>query len=359
MPSSFTENYESAFIDKLQASGISYEEAFICILMYFRDISRPVNEMPAIFSRYSPKLTEETIRKTFEHLCRIGLIEIGQYGALEVYKTADDYEKKLEMNTKITGLADELSKSKNLSQLSRSNNSKVELSPKGVVSAEGNYATLLSRLKGANNTIKAAMLCTKVYEETAAVIEEMANKGVHIQLLIGSDAIVKKIRGSSVNGTYQDWKARFKNTPNVEVLMFESDSAIELCSSYLIDNSVLRLVVYDYASMRSLEGYLLEVIQKGKGNINIIHWYQSKFDEEWEEAKLLKTPRVIRFLTSHYTLSILATGILVFLILYFKLTDLPFELCLILIGVSLSYFVQISYKKIRKFFKKLIIAMKE
>ena len=263
------------------------------------------------------------------------------------------------MNTKITGLADELSKSKNLSQLSRSNSSKVELSPKGVVSAEGNYATLLSRLKGANNTIKAAMLCTKVYEETAAVIEEMANKGVHIQFLVGSDDIVKKIRGSSVNGTYQDWKKRFENTPNVEVLMFESDSAIELCSSYLIDNSVLRLVVYDYASMRSLEGYLLEVIQKGKGNINIIHWYQSKFDEEWEEAKLLKTPRAIRFLTSHYTLSIFATCILVFLIIYFKLTDLPFELCLILIGVSLSYFVQISYKKIRKFFKKLIIAMKE
>ena len=65
---------------------------------------------------------------------------------------------------------------------------------------------------------------------------------------------------------------------------------------------------------------------------------------------------------SHFIEHMLFKGtrkMLVFLIIYFKLTDLPFELCLILIGVSLSYFVQISYKKIRKFFKKLIIAMKE
>ena len=68
MSTFYIEDYENEFIDRLQAGGCSYEVAHVCILMYFKEISRPISEMPAILSRYSPKLTEERIRNTFDSL---------------------------------------------------------------------------------------------------------------------------------------------------------------------------------------------------------------------------------------------------------------------------------------------------
>ena len=358
MSTFYLEDFERTYIDRLRAAGIPYADAYLCILMYFKEISRPIGEMPAIISRYSANLTEESIRKSYDKLMSNGLIEKGHYGDIEVYKTVADYENKLEKYTAIKGLALELMESKMLLLDTNHENSKVKLTARGVVSAEGNYSTLLSRLQSAHNTVKAAMLCSKVYEETAVVFEEMASKGVKIQLLVGSTELVKKVRGSSTDGTFLAWKKRLQINSNIEVRQFSRASAAELCSSYLIDDSVLRLVVFDYATMPSLDGYLIEVVQKTNSNINLVHWYKTKFDEEWQAAEEPRVPKAVRIIFSLYVISIIVTALLIIYLVCGKPEGLLYDGSLMIIGACISYIARKTFGAVRRYFKKVSTAMK-
>ena len=343
---SILENYERFFVDKIQAAGYSFEESYICILMYFREFTRPLNELPAIISRFSPHLTEEKVHSTFLKLKETGLIEEDSYGELKIYKITENFEKKLEEYTHIENLSYELTEQKSIISLLNGSKSKVNLTPKGGVSLEGNYQSLLTRLRSSRNSIKAAMLCS------------MANKGVNVQLLIGSTNIAKKIRGKSVKGTYEVWKNRFANINNVEVRQFDSESAAELCSSFLIDDSVLRLVVYDYATMPSLDGYLLEVIQQNNANVNLISWYKTKFDSEWEKSKYSDIPIVIKKIFSLNTLCLIITALLIYIYYKYHINGLAYDILLLILGACISFVCRNFYLFFSSFIKKLFVAIR-
>ena len=354
---SILEDYERYFIDKMQAGGSSFEEACICVLMYFREFSRPVSEMPAIISRFSPQLSENKVSEAFGNLVNAGLIEEGTYGELTIYKLMDKFEMKLEQYTGISNLSNEISEQKNLIYSIKKTKSRVNLSPKGGVSVEGNYQALLTRLKSARNSIKLAMLCSKVYEDIAKILEEQANKGVYVQILIGSNDITKKIRGKSVSGTFDAWNKRFTGVKNVEIRRFSNETVAELCSSYLIDDSILRLVVYDYASMPSLDGYLLEIIQQNKTNINLVSWYRRKFDEEWEKARFSNIPKFVRAICSLFTLSIITIALIIYCVYKFKIEGVLYEILLILLGACISYVCRKIYIFLVGLIRKLSIAI--
>ena len=355
----FITDYERKLIDKMQMGGVSFEEAAICTLFYFHEFSRPVAEMPMILSRYFAELTEDKVNNTFETLIDNKLIEVGQLGNLQIYRLSERFEERFQEYTKIDYIAEELIEQKKIYQESQYlHKSKVNFTPRGAVSAEGNYQTLLTRLYSANSSIKTAILCSKVYEDTAIVFEKMAKTGVRIQILIASDKLVKKVRGKTVNGTYDDWKERLKESRNIEIREFDDISATELCSSFLIDGSVLRLVVFDSATMPSLEGYLIEVVQEQNTNINLVNWYKTKFDIEWENAKFSRRSLLFKILFSRIALSLIGGVIVTIIILAFNPEGLIFELLFMLLGVCITYFCQNSYFAISSRWKRLAVAFK-
>ena len=62
----------------------------------------------------------------------------------------------------------------------------------------------------------------------------------------------------------------------------------------MIDEKKLRYVIYDPNTTTSLDGKLLEVENIYGQNINIIKWFNAKFDKAWSQGAKNKKQRMIR-----------------------------------------------------------------
>ena len=352
-------DYEQEFIDIFTNANISLSVSYVATLMYFRDWTRPISEMPAIITRYSPQFTDEEIEKAFKWAIENNLIYTTSLGKTTIYRVTDDFPVIMESITGINGLANEMIQKKKIRDLTNKKRTKVALTPLGGVSDEGNYQSLLTRLMSAQHSIKAPMFSTHVYEETARVFEEQAKKGVKIQILVSTPKLISKYRGmTTTESPYIQWKRRFKKVKNIEVREFSDESPIELCASYLVDDSLLRMVVFDYLTMPPLDGYLLELSNQSEQNINIIKWYKSKFDSAWENAKYTRIPKFFKRVFSLFTLNIIITSILIYSYFKFDINGLLYDTLLIILGASLSYIGKKILESLRSFTNKLIIAMR-
>ena len=58
-----------------------------------------------------------------------------------------------------------------------------------------------------------------------------------------------------------------------------------LTTSWILDRTLLRYDLYAPYHQRSLEGYLIEFDSRTEPELNIIHMFQTRFDEAWKRAQ--------------------------------------------------------------------------
>jgi len=346
------ESYERKYIDKLIASNISFDNAHVSILLFFREFPRPASEIPELIYRFSPSLTNEKVAESINWMINNGLAILVQKSNMQILSITDECTQKIEELSKIKGLATELSITKERIKLN------VNLVPLKKVSSGNNYDSMITRMKSARESIKMPMLCTPCHEATAIVLEEQAKNNVSILLLMGNDKIVNRIRGRSSKSKVKEWEKRFKGVRNVEIRTFSDEKAAQLCSSVLIDDSILRLVVYDCETMASLDGYLLEITKKNDQNINLINWFRLKFDESWLKADQINRPKIVNALIQEFNFVLLFDSVLIYMYFYVPMNELFSKFFVVGITLCSQNLLKRIWENYRSIFIKLYSAMK-
>ncbi len=274
---------QQRFINQITANlsaNITAAQATVAIYLYFNRLVKPENELEAILSPVATVLRDrETIGECLSWMKRQGLVQSkpDKRGNLIYIEIADDFEDKLEQITGVLGLA------KNLQAEYNRIKDDIHVESKGKVGADSrNYTEMLMRIKAAKRTVKYAVLTTEPYDATVNALMQAADGGVKVQILVASDRISKEYKNK--RSVASQWQAKFYQHENVSIKIFDDESTLDLCSSVLIDEKILRLDIYDPRRVRSLSGQLIEICSETYENINLIRWFSGKFDAAWKNA---------------------------------------------------------------------------
>ena len=347
------EQYEEEIVNKVITTDITYYDAAVSIILYFRDFVRPIDEIPTLLMRMIPSIKESEIKNALIWLERKGLIKYDNHTHYKMISIVDEFPEELERLSKVKGLASYLREAKDRRV------EKVIVKELGKVGSGNNYDTFINILNSAQESIKYPILSTSPYPSLTQTLKRMAEKGVKIYLLIGDNDIVKKIKGNTQRSHADEWYKEFEGIPNIKIKMFSDIESVDLCTSVLIDEKTLRLVIYDPITVTSLDGCLLEIRNQSGQKINIIKWYNNKFDTAWNLAVKNKFWSIVRNIFSLLNLMVLVTiTSIVYLKYYFNVHPLLQELVLIVLGSSGSYVVINIYKMFKHKINKLKKAIK-
>lgn len=324
------ESYEKNVIDFLAEQNLNLSYATVAVLMYSRKYHRPQNELTELLSRLAPQLSLDEIAEAVKWLINNKLVEsIESQHQYNIYEVIADFPKR------ISELVDNIDVETKLAKLESVRREKVHVRFLDTVSANNNYETLLSAIMNARYSIKYPMLSTAPYEALVNTIRSAAQNGVKIKILLAEDNIVKKYKGNTKKSRIEDWKYKLNGVPNIEIKGFNEEEPTEICTSILIDEKKLRYVIYDPNTTTSLDGILLEVESIYGQKINIIKWFDTKFDRAWSQGATCKKQRIFRKIFS-VTSCILIIFIIctVYLLYFFGYNTLYDQLALLIISPS-------------------------
>ncbi len=343
---SFISSVEKEFIDRINQRGVSIDRATVAVYLYFNRIIKPKEELEQILINLCPTIlySEENhtgiVSKAIEWMINEGLAQNTFNKSLDTpgISVSDDFPEKMEQLTQSSGIADDLRKKYESFDLP------VIVEPKGIVGRrEENYSEMITHIQLAHNSIKYAVLTTPTYPVTVNALIAAAKRGVKVQVLVASEKITRAYKNQP--SVAAEWKSAFKDIANAQVKIFEDEQAGELCSSIIIDDKILRLDIYDFRKIRSLNGYLIEISNKQGERINIINWAVNKFDSIWNNSYKDTFSKVLSKLFSPFVLALVA--LLICLCVYFhcKLSQLVMELDLLAIGSFATYIMQGVFRK--------------
>ncbi|MDF2588486.1 MAG: hypothetical protein K0S41_2327 [Anaerocolumna sp.] len=342
------EQYEKDIIDKIISNDIEYDYAAVSVVLYLRDFVRPEIEIPSLLMRIIPSLNEQSITRAIYWMKSNYLIKSEKRNGYNMLRVVDDFPSELEKLSSIKDLSIELIKIKESQEL------KAFVRCLGKVGSENNYDTFLTALSSAQKNIKYPILNTSPYPALIDTLKKIAKNGVEIFLLMGSNDILSKIKGNIQKSYLKEWKKEFKGIKNVKIRIFSDIDTVDLCTSVLIDDKVLRMVVYDPLTITSLEGTLLEIRNKMAQNINLIKWFNEKFSMAWDKGRTNNFTMIIRKIVSLFNIMLILSILSVyFLIKYYEFNQLLTEIVLIVLGSSGTYVIKHTYYYFKTRTKKL------
>lgn len=326
---------------------ISREQAIVSIYLYFNPLAKPIEELePIIAAVDSTILSKEEVGECLRWMKVQGLAKEVRDDKIDMtyFEITDDFEKLMEDLTQRNGLADELKKAYS------NQKPKVCVNPKGTVrSGKSNYTEMLEIIRYARSSVDYAVLTTEPYPATVRALETAAKNGVSIRILVASEKITREYKAQ---GSVLDlWRRKFSNFNNVQIKVSEDGTMAELCSSVKVDG-VLRFDVYDHHRTRSLDGYLIEIRNNNGEDINLIHWYEEKFNKIWNNAYSSKQEQLVKRVVSPLTGAIAAVLICVFL--YFECRagsevsqGFVDEILLLIVGACGEYILRVMWPKLK------------
>ncbi len=276
---------ESEAIRALQDTGMSLQEAILAVVMFTRGHERPENELINIIDVYPGLADAQIVQQAIQKLIALQWLVTDTSFGLTITKAAPDLQTKLEAQIHNPTLI------LHLVQLPTNTNA---LPPHirliGLTSNHRSYGTFLDRLRHAQSEICLPMLVTLPYQETVCILQERASHGVHIRILLASPQIAVKLRGETVASkaerAIKEWKQTAQGYPNIEIrVSHRVEDMYHLATSWTLDRKLLRYDFYAPYHQRSLAGYLIEFDSRTEPELNIIHLFQTCFDEAWKHAQ--------------------------------------------------------------------------
>jgi hypothetical protein len=260
-------------------SGLSGPVSVLAVAMATRAHARPENELVEIIRQY-PRLEDVNVAgQAVRELLSMGWLEVNESYGIKFTQEAPDLREKIEDKTGVPGTAERLLQMASLE------------SPVTIVGAMTDavvYSSFLDILGRAQYRIRLPMLATEPYPDTVRILKERAEAGVRIQLLLGSPALVAKWRGEPMReiavDRLQKWQRNFRMYKNVEMRVspHADDMAIATCVG--IDDSLVRLDVYDPVTQRSLQGVMIEVESPVGMKLNLVRIFVDLFDNAWRRG---------------------------------------------------------------------------
>lgn len=279
MSATLTED-EIDIIQRLEQSGLRRTDATVAVVMTTREHARPRVELLHILRMYQGLESPGDVDGAVDRLIGNQWLEVKTSYDLTLVKQASNL--RLLISQKV-GVA---SFERKLKSIRQNIESCVEIV--GSMTDEDSYLTFLGRLRQANTEILLPMLATSPDLQSIPILLARAAAGVRIRILLARPDLVARLRGESQRKTAEDairgWARQFKGIANVEIRLASRLTDTYLATCLLIDDTVLRLDVYDPHQHRSLQGTLLE-LRSERGTVwNVTRIVRRVFDEAWNSA---------------------------------------------------------------------------
>lgn len=281
-------------IDKLCDKGLPRSRAYVAVIMATRQYAVPVSDLVGSLQMYpalddptqiieavtdllNGKLTRKPWLKKVDSSgtilvsCQLGIEDlIGAFiGEKEIAKTISDYQTR---NSKSINLI-------------------------GPIETKKTWDTYRSLISNAQSRICMPMLATTPKLEVVPLLQERAQSGVNVQILLATPSLAGKLRGKSTKKIaterIEGWKENARKHDNIEVKVTSDPNAMLLATCMLVDDKILRFDVYDIARQASKEGIMIQFENEGGLDLNIVRLFHYYFDTHWDTARKGTTIGVI------------------------------------------------------------------
>ena len=264
----------------LELSGVERSAAVLAVVMVTQAHARPEAELVEIVRQYPGLESLQEAKRAIDSLKRRGwLISTTSYGS-QLTQQAPDLRAQIGKEVGDPLIADRL--------LNMQASLKPFVSVVGPMSDERVYGTYLDLMRNAQQEICLPMLATQPYPDTVAILQERANAGVRIRILLGAPALVARWRGEPMRKVAEqridEWILKLQDHPTAQIRIAQSQQDLEIASCPSFDRRIVRLDIYDPYSQRSLEGVMVEVASPLGMSLNLPRVFQRVFDSAWERA---------------------------------------------------------------------------
>lgn len=283
----------------------SLPRATLLTVMYVYSYERPVLDLIHILSEYPNLGSKDELGKNIDYYIEKKYLVLKRLNHIMVCTTNSNLPEMISNDLNDANIQLLMEKSREI----QDHNLCAEML--GSVSNK-NYTSYINRLCSAQEEICLPLLNTAPYEDLIEALKDRADAGVKIKILFADKKISTQIRMTV--SMLNEWQRIFNGFKNVEIRIFHNIEDTILCSSILIDNSILRLVAFDPFRQKSSNGTLIEYY-KCNYNINIISMFKERFAEAWHNAARSNQSKFQQIFSFKITITIFVTAILI--LLYF------------------------------------------
>lgn len=158
----------------------------------------------------------------------------------------------------------------------------------GPVAQEQAYTTYLDCLRHAQIRVNLPIFRPSIGDGAAAILQERAQAGVKVRILIASDDVISTLWGSSAAASTRHiraaWVARSGCEADFEVRVCHSVNRMRLATSWSVDGRLARFDAFDYRRERPLDGYMVDISSKWGSVVNVVECFDDQFDEAWRRS---------------------------------------------------------------------------
>jgi hypothetical protein len=272
---------EAALIEDLRAgTDLNRAAATLAIVMLSRRYARPKEELIHLLRRYPAledvKATDTAMRELFAR----GWLQEAAESELSMVRATPRLE------SGIRGAVTKGELAASLSSLRPQPHHR--LAVVGALTDDHVYHSLLRELEEAQREILLWMLATSPQISAVPVLQDRARAGVKVRLLLGSEQAVASLRGGSsaamARTAIEGWKANTKGFEHMDLRLSDAPEDAYLAGSMLIDDTLLRIDVYDPLHERGMDGVMLEARSPTTLDLNLVWLYRESFEAAWNRG---------------------------------------------------------------------------
>jgi hypothetical protein len=272
---------EWMIVNDLVRAGVSAPSATLAIVMATREHSRPQTELADVVRQYQNLDSRTAAEQAIQDLLRRDwLSESESYGQYLI-KQAPNLRQLIADALGNTSVGDKLL------DLRASHEKGIRIV--GSMNDELVYSSYLDLLRGAQREICLPMLATSPNLSSVPILKERAAKGVRIRILLGSPALVATLRGAPMKSVAADaiagWEKHAKESKAIQIRIVHKPEHALLATCMLVDDTILRLDVYDPYNERSLQGVMVEFQSQPGARLNVIFWFREWFETAWRASQ--------------------------------------------------------------------------
>jgi len=274
-------NRELEIVYALQKTGISLQASTVAVVMAIREHARPLVELADILRQYQNLETPDAVDRGVNELQQLDWLQRTESYGLWLIHQAPNLRDLLEKRLVRPGLAKEMQEMRSYLQPG--------IRIVGPMNDISTYQTYLDLLRSAQSEICLPMLATTANLSSVPIIQERAQKGVNVRIVLASPEVTAKLRGGTMVRTAEDsihgWSQHSKGYSKMSIRISSSAEDMEIASCMLIDGQLLRFDIYDPYKQRSLEGVMIEVTSPPSLEVNFIKIFRREFEHAWTNAR--------------------------------------------------------------------------
>lgn len=281
MPESLTIP-EQQIVGRLRHAGVGAAEATILTVLLTRQYSRPRGDLVATLQHYAGLERAEDVAKGITELLARGFLgEFAIDGSILVGPAVD-------LREQVAGLLKDVFLGDELLRLRRLNDDCCTLV--GPLRDGAAYSSYRRVLEFAHTQIRMLHVMTDPEAlEAIDVMKARAMNGVHIRIIGASPRLAQMLRGAACGAEARrrvaSWRRLSARFPQFRYRITETAEDLLFATSVMIDDSLLRLVVYDPVRERSKEGVVVEFGSIDARRLNIIRDFSARFEAAWAGAR--------------------------------------------------------------------------